>query len=534
MPDNEQDRTGTETDDLVARTELREAWFDAFVEPTVFINAAIELFQSYLFSREWRRAWPGLVLLMLFVPILITACLGSYSSKETLLKRYATWSEEAKSLHDLVAPSATNEPQVPPPSANMAYSDMLYRRLSQLNDSNPQTLYMIALQFAREGRIRHAQRLMSKIALGTQGGYGRAHVWLAANLMQRSSLNLQEQRSLANHLEKACALVDCPVPLQVAYSSLLAGQGKPREAVGVLTKAAEQSPELLTPLSILARQAKMETVADEAMKKSRLRLEAIIESGVPTVRVFRDLVTLQTQVGEFEGALETIRKARKLLKDDADELRLYASEALRALYRKSIKQDGSLVQMDLSLLEAALKECPENPAIAIELAMLDELGVAAPESFQKAFEAQLLNGNASGIAHFVMGIRLIKSGEISKAIPSFELALKRAPNAPFILNNLALAIAKTDSTQIDRAKTLIQQAIAIAPKNAEYLDTQGQIYMISGDTINAISSLEECISIDPRRIQTRVLLKEAYTKLGMKELAQSQAEEVKKLEAQQK
>ncbi len=71
-------------------------------------------------------------------------------------------------------------------------------------------------------------------------------------------------------------------------------------------------------------------------------------------------------------------------------------------------------------------------------------------------------------------------GKIKEAVPHLEAALQQSPNNPLVLNNLGLALAKTDPASLDRALELSSQAVASMPDNPDFLDTFGEIRWLKG------------------------------------------------------
>ncbi len=86
------------------------------------------------------------------------------------------------------------------------------------------------------------------------------------------------------------------------------------------------------------------------------------------------------------------------------------------------------------------------------------------------------------------------------------------------MNNLALALALTDSSNIKRAEELIDRAIKVDVRNPELFDSQGQVRLIAGRPLDAVDSLEKAIGIDPNRVGTRELIIKAYREAGLEDL----------------
>ncbi len=103
-----------------------------------------------------------------------------------------------------------------------------------------------------------------------------------------------------------------------------------------------------------------------------------------------------------------------------------------------------------------------------------------------------------------------------------ELAAKHSPDSPIVLNNLALALARTQDPPSERALELIQQALKLSGPYAEFLDSEGEIYIRMKRPLDAAKSFENALNVDPSRRKTRERLIEAYVSAGLPEMADAQ------------
>ncbi len=224
------------------------------------------------------------------------------------------------------------------------------------------------------------------------------------------------------------------------------------------------------------------------------------------------------------------------LKKDAEnpQLKRLLSESFRLEYLKTIKQTQGITQVNLGLLDAALKADPSNPAVGTEIARLQSIGQDAPPELREALQQQLVSGQTTALTHILLANQLLGKGNLTEAVPHLELALLQAPNTPSVMNNLALAIARLDPTNsLDRAMKLSTAATTADPASGEYLDTLGELKEISGDKLGAVSSYETAIGLDGNRTDTRQKLAKLYRELGMQEMADVQDAEIKQRADQQ-
>ncbi len=170
-------------------------------------------------------------------------------------------------------------------------------------------------------------------------------------------------------------------------------------------------------------------------------------------------------------------------------------------------------------------------AVSEEVARLLARGGKASPALREALNQQLADGQATTMTHLMLATRALKESKLEKAIPHLEVALRNAPNAPVVLNNLAVALCRVSPSNAPRARELIDRALRVSGPNAEMLDSQGEIRMASGDYVGAVESFESAVGLDGTRIATRRRLMEAYEKAGMKEMVTVQANKIRELEA---
>lgn len=526
-------------------------WLGALVNPFFLFQGCIEVFNSWLFTRPWGRIGVGLlVLAMVAVPISLVAR-GALLGRDELLKRYSllvdrelrstaeaepsAGAQDDKSQRDEPSPGesqAEESPSEPSPSSTPAplvqdekttpYADMLFRRLLRMDDREPRTRYMIALHLTRSGRITQARQLMQELAPADAGGYAPAHAWLAVDLLAHQSGTPEAKALLMHHLSHTLEWDRISGGLLAVYAQLLSSEGKRSEALEVMAKAARKDGNLQSAFVLMARRLNMPKLAEASTAKAKERLLEKVQNAEASEEDFIQLCLLQLTDDEIEAALETAREGLKTQAPESERLKHLASEALRILYRQSIQQNKSGTDLNLALLDEALRMYPANPNLSTEIAQLSEMGIAAPPEFKVALQRQLLSGQATAVAHLILANQELKAGRISDAIPHLEISLRQAPNQPVTLNNLALALALTYRDQLDRAQQLIAKAIAINSRNPQYYDTQGEIYLIAGRPLDAIESLEKAIAIASDRRHTRELMVKAYRAAGLEDLAAQQ------------
>jgi len=523
--------------------------FRAWLRPRMVLQGSLEYFFTWIFTRQW---WSAIFFCAPFglfaVASLALVTYGSWLDRATLVERYGEWvdeelpdvmqhlSEDATQNDDEDSQETSREDGDLSDSQDVAeeevtaYGEMLLRRLLQLEDSNSRATYMVAAQLSRTGRNGQTRQMMRRIAPEGGGGFVPAHTWLATDQLVRQRISGVDSDRLAADLSMAAGWIHTNPKLLGVYADLLVSQNKIDEALKILGQASQRDSSMRIKLANLAarygRKQRLDRVSTEAKAEIRKRMEA----DTATAEDLEHLANLFLLEQNPDGALHAVRLGFKK-NPDSPGLKRLASEAYRMQYIMTAVLSGDEAKVNLSLLDAALKSDPTNPGVGDEIAKLLAAGREPSPSLQRALEQQLANGHATALAHILLAERSLSDENLTDAIPHLELALRQAPNNPSVMNNLALALARSDPESLERPLILSTGAVRVNPGSAQYLDTLGEILAMSGDQFGAVNAYETAIRLDGSRIDTRTRLVQLYHDLKMISMAERQEQEISKLQA---
>ncbi|MFO1065084.1 MAG: hypothetical protein U0892_14560 [Pirellulales bacterium] len=296
--------------------------------------------------------------------------------------------------------------------------------------------------------------------------------------------------------------------------------------------AAEMDLELTVPLAAMAARCNMPEVVREARRRAIETSREAIDSDRADAKCYAQLAALALLEGQADEALQLSQTGLRKHPDQV-ELKRLASEALRKKFRDSVRKVDSGWDLNLDLLDSALKADPSNPAIGEDIAAVMSAGIATSDALKEELQRRLANGQATAVTHLIVANTYLARSELTKAVPHLESALQQAPGSPVILNNLALSLARTDATQMARAEELIEQGIrvgGVSAYSAELFDTQGEILLLARKPTAAIAALENAVGLNRARTSTRKLLVQAYQQAGMADMAIVQERIIKELE----
>lgn len=411
-----------------------------------------------------------------------------------------------------------------PPEQVSELAELLVKRRSMLPTPNTTTTFLVAKSVAAVGRFGQARHMMRSLAPLGDAGYGPAHVWLAFDNLQPNAIESREDlREVTHDLEVAVSVKNVDPQLLAAYSNLLESTGKPADAINALERVRDDGSSLEINMRIAQLSAKHGRVL--ALKRASELIKSEVrdrmEQGVLNSSDFADLSHLFLLE---ENPTQARKVALRGLGLEADhlELKRLLSESYRIEYLVKLGKGEAKPTLDLGLLKTAFESDPSNPAISIETAKLIATGREVPEDLMLDLQLRLADGTALPLAHIITADTLLLKGDLASAIPHLEVAYQKDPNDASIMNNLALALAMTDASALERALDLSMSATALEPSNIEFVDTLGEIRALSGDKVGAIECYEFVIRGEGKRTNTRQRLAKLYRELGMVDLAEIQ------------
>ena len=123
----------------------------------------------------------------------------------------------------------------------------------------------------------------------------------------------------------------------------------------------------------------------------------------------------------------------------ARQLSRILSESLRIKYRLTMQANEASggMTVNLQLLDESIKADPTNPNAITDIAQLIIQGRSASPKMIATLQKSLADGTATVVTHLMLANHFLQNDNRNEAIPHLEIALRRAPNNPIVMNNLA-------------------------------------------------------------------------------------------------
>ena len=279
----------------------------------------------------------------------------------------------------------------------------------------------------------------------------------------------EKNRALAHSLvEEAIATDKTSSVAWFAKGELLRGEGKIKEAIAALEEAMIQDPDAPRPMATLA----------------------VLHIGNGDDSTAAPLLAHATHVAPM---LPLVNFANGLL-----------------AYREKRYEDAR------AYLQTALEAVP-NYMPAILLAGSLNFATEQYELAQNSFVAYLTNEPGNVGARKMLASTLIAKGQAHFAVNVLEPLLEGAKDAELlaIASNAHLKV-----NRIERAKALLERAIALDGGNADYRTSLGALYMAAGQRDRAITEFDAAIAMSPKTARAEQGLVTAL--LAKKDLARAE------------
>ncbi len=223
---------------------------DVLSHPSRSLQGLLEFAMAWLFTRQWKA-------LLIFSPVLLFVLgLGSLivygwaQDERQLAIRYLAWvDEELNQSNNTDAGTNATQPQLMKLEKVSPYSELLLRRILQLEDSDQRSRYLVALQIGTHGRRGQARQIMRQLAPERQKGFAPAHAWLAVDrILQGPIRDKGSKQSLMNDLEIATTWNGTGTQLREILARLLEDEGRVGDAIKVLKETTASDANAWVPL----------------------------------------------------------------------------------------------------------------------------------------------------------------------------------------------------------------------------------------------------------------------------------------------
>jgi tetratricopeptide (TPR) repeat protein len=220
-----------------------------------------------------------------------------------------------------------------------------------------------------------------------------------------------------------------------------------------------------------------------------------------SVKAYIALGSLQSQLGDVEGANATLASAQAKLPESPELHKAMGTLALdHGRFEAALEEFGKALTLDSHDIEARfLMGTTKRRMRAFEdaLAIFDEVGKIDPSYPGFALERGLL---------------FEEWGRIDQALKEYEAALAKAPNDPDVM--LRVGCARVAAGYGGPAEEILRKVQSMRTQPAEASHCLGRALMLKDDLAEAIRLLQRAVDIAPRRAEYHLYLGWAFNEHG--------------------
>ena len=394
-------------------------------------------------------------------------------------------------------------------------------KLQQLAPGNPEVRFAAGRLAAFQGDRLRALEWIRPLAPLTGRGYPPAHLWMAAAILRRetehnAALPQQAARKLQRHLERSDVASRSARWLFGQLGLRQFAQGRIRQSIRNLRHAVGVVPVARFVLSEAYQRVGNEPAALRELKRARDACFRRTESHPHDVRSWCYWAYACERLGKTEQAISILEQRGRVTQNVAYD-RAAAAVCLRQYDRLWTSPQSHLIAR-IALLERASRLAPGDSRVVHRLisfiSCADRIGVSARAEIYQA----LATGRATATTHLLLGSVALQDAKYRVAQTHLEQALRRNPQAPVILNNLAWLLMQDHPPQWLRARELLDMALRGSPDDPEILATRGDLLGRMGQWDAAVEDLERSLSICAETPRLHGMLADAYQMLGDTEL----------------
>jgi tetratricopeptide (TPR) repeat protein len=471
------------------------------------ISGLIGAGYAWIVTREPRKILYCLPALVVCVPFLVITYLAWTTGAQKTIGHYRLALDEAANSDDV------------------ARTQLIERKLSQLGASTQRDNYYRALAVAADGDLPRAYQQFQQLAPTDSPGYPPAHFWILDQILSnRLPIEAAERGKLIDqHIEQLTTAGIESIQLELLRASRL-----------VETQQLEQAIEALRPLAEKVPAAAFELVRieialgkiDDARRNAPLVMMHASDIAARGDRLSSAIYEVWANSLKLTGRDEQLERVCQLWlaehPQDVNAQKVMSSILTRRIEARLATQSTSPLAIAQMISEAAeLGASPEWLAQQIErLYQSRDNAIIESELPEQTIETLASNPELPTSLAETLGVVAAQHEEWERSKACFATMAKQSPANPVAWNNLAWVCLQSTPAEIARARSAVERAVQLDPDNYQFRATRGQVLARQQEWQLAIVDLELALNVLPENSSIRQALAEAYEATGQSELAE--------------
>ena len=394
-------------------------------------------------------------------------------------------------------------------------------KLISLNNDEPEYKFKLALSCLEKEETRgRGLAIMKKISPSKEPGHILGHLFLADYYLKSRTNNKSEAIKNVNlgleHAELCLRKDKTNIKAMQIKAQILYLHKKYKDAYLVFTELFKNDPRYFQALveinEKLGREDRNLEVLSVAIQAYDTMLKEKKLADSQRVQVFQQLSRCYLARKDYQGIegrlLDEINlQSNSNSNSDNVAKRVWAEHLLSSVYSRWLKEFPNDPINKLELLKKAYRFNSSNDFILQGLTQLggDENQQIAAAAKQIYDPSQHTDAPAKVLNE--QGAQALSRSEFSNALRFFELARKKTPRAPEVLNNLSFTYLVGDNPNPKRALKLVDEALKYLPNTPEtetyrthFHDTRGKALMQLGKVSEAVAEFEFALRSRPDNV----------------------------------
>jgi predicted Zn-dependent protease len=320
-----------------------------------------------------------------------------------------------------------------------------------------------------------------------------------------------EEKSKGNDTNNASA--------RLIFAQLLRMCGRTSEAIQQLETGIAEHPESRLLLAQLYAEAKRESDADDLYDQILIDLEKRQDQTVTQSVMAKAVLLLQAQ--RLDEAISFIKNRRDDVPEaDREPLDQIHARVLIVLIDKLLDSDEDRSDEAFALFTEAVSLFPKQQETLVRIAKVSCSKLSAAGQSDALLTKLLAEGDFNATVYNFIGTESLRVGQFKKAQKNLEIARQLDPENPMILNNLALALVRSEDPNHEYSLTLANSVLSVLPDHPDGLSTRAEVYLAMGRLNEANRDLQVALPNRKSSANVRELLISVNERLGNKDLAE--------------
>ncbi len=403
--------------------------------------------------------------------------------------------------------------------SNRKKETVYLEKLISLNTEEPEYKFKLAMACLEKEETRgRGLAMMRTISPADEPGHIEGHIFLSNYYLNSRTSNQSEAlRNVGlalDHVELCLRRDKTNVRALQIKAKLLYLKRQYADAYVVFEELFEKDPsyfqalvDLNNKLDRQDRNIKIVSRAIDLFDKTLRDQEELTDA--KRVRVFQELTKCYVAKKDFETIEKRLLAEIELQSSSVDDAgkRVWAEHLLSSVYSSWLQMfpsDASNFNNILMLLRKAHIYNPKNDYVLRRLARLGDHPNQEVAAAARAIYDPSLQTDAPALVLNELGTQALGRSEYQEALRYFELARKKMPRAPEVLNNLSYTYLVGDTPNPKRALKLVDEALKYLPKTPDneryrthFHDTRGKALMQLGQVSEAAAEFEFALRSRP-------------------------------------